>query len=45
MNEIIMMPTTLAKRMNLGEYAEEATIVEDVTRTPKTLHFIEANTL
>ena len=40
-----MMPTTLAKRMNLGEYAEEATIVEDVTRTPKTLHFIEANTL
>ena len=40
-----MMPTTLAKRMNLGEYAEEAVIVEDVTRTPKTLHFIEANTL
>ncbi|MBO7225876.1 MAG: DUF3871 family protein [Bacteroidales bacterium] len=45
MNDIIMMPTTLAKRMNLGEDAEEATIVEDVTRTPKTLHFIEANTL
>ena len=45
MNEIIMMPTTLAKRMNLGEYAEEAVIVADVTRTPKTLHFIEANTL
>ena len=45
MNEIIMMPTTLAKRINLGEYAEEAVIVEDVTRTPKTLHFIEANTL
>ena len=45
MNEIIMMPTSLAKRMNLGEYAEEAVIVEDVTRTPKTLHFIEANTL
>ena len=44
MNEIIMMPTTLAKRINLGEYAEEATIVEEVTRTPKTLHFIEANT-
>ena len=40
-----MMPTTLAKRMNLGEYAEEAVIVADVTRTPKTLHFIEANTL
>jgi hypothetical protein len=45
MNEIIMMPTSLAKRMNLGEYAEEAVVVEDVTRTPKTLHFIEANTL
>ena len=44
MNEIIMMPTTLAKRINLGEYAEEATIVDEVTRTPKTLHFIEANT-
>ena len=44
MNEIIMMPTTLAKRINLGEYAEEATIVEEVTRTPTTLHFIEANT-
>lgn len=39
-----MMPTTLAKRINLGEYAEEATIVEEVTRTPKTLHLIEANT-
>ena len=46
MNEIIMLPTTMAKRINLGEYAEEAVIVEEmVTRTPKTLHFIEANTL
>ena len=45
MNEIIMMPTSLAKRMNLGEYAEEAVVVEDVTRTPKPLHFIEANSL
>lgn len=44
MNEIIMMPT-VAKRINLGEYAEEATIIqEDVSRTPKSLHFIEANT-
>ena len=40
-----MMPTTMAKRINLGEFAEEAVIVEEVTRTPKTLHFIEANTL
>ena len=45
MNEIIMLPTTMTKRINLGEYAEEAVIVEEVTRTPKTLHFIEANTL
>ena len=44
MNEIITMPT-MAKRFNLGEYAEEAIIVEDVvTRTPNHLHFIEANT-
>ena len=45
MNEIIMLPTTMAKRINLGEFAEEAVVVEEVTRTPKTLHFIEANTL
>ena len=39
-----MLPTTMAKRINLGEFAEEAVVVEEVTRTPKTLHFIEANT-
>lgn len=46
MNEIIMMPTGLAqRRFNLGEYAEEAVIVEDtIIRTPSNLHFIEANT-
>lgn len=45
MNEIITMPTGLAKKFNLGEYAEEAIVVEDVvTRTPNHLHFIEANT-
>ena len=45
MNEIITMPTGLAKRFNLGEYAEEAIIVEDtIIRTPNNLHFIEANT-
>jgi len=44
MNEIITMPTGLAKRFNLSEYAEEATIVEDIVRTPSHLHFIEANT-
>ena len=46
MNEIITMPTNLAKRFNLGEYAEEAIVVEDtIIRTPNNLHFIEANTL
>ena len=45
MNEIIMLPTTMAKRINLGEFAEEAVVVEEVTRTPKTLDFIEAITL
>ena len=45
MNEIITMPIGLAKRFNLGEYAEEAIIVEDtIIRTPNNLHFIEANT-
>ena len=44
MNEFIMMPV-MAKRNNLGEYAEEAVIVEDtIIRTPSNLHFIEANT-
>lgn len=44
MNEIIMVPN-LTKRINLGEYAEEAVIVEDtIIRTPNNLHFIEANT-
>lgn len=45
MNEIIMMPTQ-RQRINLGEYAEEATIVveDTIIRTPSNLHFIEANT-
>ena len=45
MNEIIMMPTLAKPRINLGEFAEEAVIVEDtIIRTPSHLHFIEANT-
>ena len=45
MNELIITMPTLAKRFNLGEYAEEAVIVEDtIIRTPSHLHFIEANT-
>ena len=44
MNEIILMPTMAKQRINLGEFAEEAVIVEDIVRTPSHLHFIEANT-
>ena len=44
MNEIILMPTMAKQRINLGEFAEEAVIVEDIVRTPGHLHFIEANT-
>ena len=45
MNEVIMLPTTSRRSLNLGEYAEEAVIVEDtIIRTPSNLHFIEANT-
>ena len=45
MNEIIILPTTSRRSLNLNEFAEEATIVEDtIIRTPSHLHFIEANT-
>ena len=45
MNEIIMMPAVAKQRINLGQYAEEAVIIEDtIIRTPNNLHFIEANT-
>ena len=45
MNEIIMLPTTSRKSLNLQEFAEDAFVVEDtIIRTPNNLHFIEANT-
>ena len=45
MNEIIILPTTSRRSLNLNEFAEEATIVEDtIIHTPSHLHFIEANT-
>ena len=44
MNNLVIMPTENRERMNLGEFAEEATIIEE-TATPKRVnHFIEANT-
>ena len=36
--------TSNKSRMNLGEYAEEAVIVEEITTTKNVKHFIEANT-
>ena len=41
MNEIITMPTMAKQRINLGEFAEEATIV---TETRSAVNFLEANT-
>ncbi len=44
MRNLAIMPLQGKERMNLGEYAEEATIIEE-TATPKRVnHFIEANT-
>lgn len=44
MRNLVIMPTESKERMNLGEFAEEATIIEE-TATPKRVnHFIEANT-
>ena len=43
MRDLILIPER--KTLNLGEFAEEATIiVDEVSRTDKSLHFIEANT-
>ena len=36
--------TSNKSRMNLGEFAEDAVIVEETTKANKSLHFIEANT-
>lgn len=44
MTNLVIMPTENRERMNLGEFAEEVTIIEE-TATPKRVnHFIEANT-
>lgn len=36
--------TSNKSKMNLGEFAEDAVIVEETTKANKSLHFIEANT-
>ena len=44
MNEVIMLPTTSRRSLNLGEYAEDATIVvEDVVRTRAAVNFPEVS--
>lgn len=40
----LIIPSNMAQRINLGEYAEEAVIVEETTTTKNVKHFIEANT-
>ena len=45
MNEVIMLPTTSRRSLNLGEFAEDATIVvEDAVKTRAAVNFLEANT-
>ena len=43
MRNLVIMPTE-KRTLNLGEYAEEATIIEETATSNKSLHFIEANT-
>lgn len=40
----LIIPSNMVQRMNLGEYAEEAVIVEETTIHKNVKHFIEANT-
>ena len=46
MEALQIMPTMAQNqsRFNLGEYAEEATIIEESIRPKRVNHFIEANT-
>lgn len=39
MNNLVIMPTENRERMNLGEFAEEATIIEETAISNKSLHF------
>jgi len=46
MRNLVIMPAMAQRResLNMGEFAEEAIIVEEVTAPKKVNHFIEANT-
>ena len=44
METLQIMPVQNQSRFNLGEYAEEATLVEEIAAPKRVNHFIEANT-
>ena len=46
MRDLVIMPAMAQRResLNMGEFAEEAIIVEEVTAPKRVNHFIEANT-
>ena len=46
MRDLVIMPAMAQRRqsLNMGEFAEEAIIVEEVAAPKKVNHFIEANT-
>ena len=44
MRNLILAPTQVRERFNFGDYVEDAVIIDNVARTDKSLHFIEANT-
>ena len=47
MRDLVIMPAMAQRResLNMGEFAEEAIIVEEVAAPKRVNHFIEANTL
>ena len=47
MRDLVIMPAMAQRResLNMGEFAEEAIIVEEVAAPKKVNHFIEANTM
>lgn len=46
MRDLVIMPAMAQRResLNMGEFAEEAIIVEEVAAPKRVNHFIEANT-
>lgn len=46
MGNLVIMPAMAQRKesLNMGEFAEEAIIIEEVTTPKRVNHFIEANT-